>query len=116
MTNQSSVHDQIKSRLQSGNACCHSVQNLECSCLLSKSTKIKIHRTIILPFVLYGCEAWSVTWREEHRLRVRNVLVYVITRQVTVISDRHFRTTYRSRLQGSRIQKNPNTGFLKGRM
>jgi hypothetical protein len=31
---------------------------------------MKIHRTIILPFVLYGCETWSLTLREEHRLRV----------------------------------------------
>jgi hypothetical protein len=37
--------------------------------LLSKNTKIKIYGTIILP-VLYGCETWSVTLREEHRLRV----------------------------------------------
>jgi hypothetical protein len=34
------------------------------------SKKIKIYRTIILPVVLYGCETWSVTLREEHRLRV----------------------------------------------
>jgi hypothetical protein len=32
--------------------------------------KIKIYRTIILPVVLYGCETWSLTLREEHRLRV----------------------------------------------
>jgi hypothetical protein len=32
--------------------------------------KFKIHKTIILPVVLYGCETWSVTLREEHRLRV----------------------------------------------
>jgi hypothetical protein len=32
--------------------------------------KIKIHRTIILPVVLYGCETWSLTLREERRLRV----------------------------------------------
>jgi hypothetical protein len=32
--------------------------------------KIKIYRTIILPVVLYGCETWSLTWREERRLRV----------------------------------------------
>jgi hypothetical protein len=32
--------------------------------------KIKIHRTIILPVVLYECDTWSVTAREEHRLRV----------------------------------------------
>jgi hypothetical protein len=37
--------------------------------LLSKNLKIKIYRTIILP-VLYGCEAWSLTLREERRLRV----------------------------------------------
>jgi hypothetical protein len=38
--------------------------------LLSKNIGIKIHRTIIFPVVLYGCETWSVTLREEHRLRV----------------------------------------------
>jgi hypothetical protein len=32
--------------------------------------KVKIHRTAILPFVLCGCETWSVTLREERRLRV----------------------------------------------
>jgi hypothetical protein len=32
--------------------------------------KIKIYKTIILPVVLYGCENWSLTLREEHRLRV----------------------------------------------
>jgi hypothetical protein len=38
--------------------------------LLPKNTKIKIYRTTILPVVLYGCETWSLTLREEHRLRV----------------------------------------------
>ena len=38
--------------------------------LLSKNLKIKIHKTIILPVVLYGCETWSLTLREESRLRV----------------------------------------------
>ena len=38
--------------------------------LLSKNTKIKIYRNIILPFVLYGCETWSLTLREERKLRV----------------------------------------------
>jgi hypothetical protein len=32
--------------------------------------KIKIYKTIIIPVVLYGCETWSLTLREEHRLRV----------------------------------------------
>jgi len=40
------------------------------SSLLSKNLKIKIYRTIILPVVLYGCETWSLTLREERRLRV----------------------------------------------
>jgi len=38
--------------------------------LLYKNLKIKIHRTIILPVVLYGCETWSLTFREERRLSV----------------------------------------------
>jgi hypothetical protein len=32
--------------------------------------KVKIYKTVILPVVLYGCEAWCLTLREEHRLRV----------------------------------------------
>jgi hypothetical protein len=38
--------------------------------LLSRNVKLKIYKTIILPVVLYGCETWSLTLREEHRLRV----------------------------------------------
>jgi len=38
--------------------------------LLSKNLKIKIHRSVILPVVLYGCETWSLTLREVRRLRV----------------------------------------------
>jgi len=56
--------------LRSGNACYHSVQNLLSSRLLSKNLKIKIYRTIILPLDLYGCEARSLTLREERKLRV----------------------------------------------
>ena len=48
----------------------YSVQNLLSSSFLSKNLKIKIYRTIILPVVLYGCEIWSLTLREERRLRV----------------------------------------------
>jgi hypothetical protein len=46
------------------------VQDLLSSSLLSKSVKIRIYRTIILPVVLYGCETWPLTLREECRLRV----------------------------------------------
>jgi hypothetical protein len=38
--------------------------------LISKNLKIKIYKTVILPLVLYGCETWSLTLREEQRLRV----------------------------------------------
>ena len=70
LTNQKSIPEEIKSRLRSGNACYHSVQNLLSSRLLSKNLKIKIYRTIILPVVLYGCETLSLTLREERKLRV----------------------------------------------
>ena len=49
LTNQNCVAEEIKSRVSSGNACYHSVQNLLSSSLLSKNLKIKIYRTIILP-------------------------------------------------------------------
>ena len=70
LTNQKSIQEEIKSRLKLRNACYHSVQNLLSSSLLSKNLKIKIYGTIILPIVLYGYETWSLTLREEHRLRV----------------------------------------------
>jgi hypothetical protein len=44
--------------------------NLLSSSLLSKNVKVNIYRTIMLPVVLYGCESWSLTLREECRLRV----------------------------------------------
>ena len=46
------------------------MQNHLYSSLLPKNIKIKIHRTMILPVVLYGCDTWSVTLSEKHRLRV----------------------------------------------
>ena len=48
----------------------NNIKVLLSSRLLSKNLKIKIYRTIILPVVLYGCESWSLTLREERRLRV----------------------------------------------
>jgi len=70
LTNQNSIAEEIKSRLRSGIACYHSVQKLWSSRLLSKNLKFKIYRNIILPVVLYGCENWSLTWREERKLRM----------------------------------------------
>jgi hypothetical protein len=58
LTNQNDIHDEIKSRLNSGNTCCHAIQNLLPSCLISKNLKIKIYKTVILPVVLYECKTW----------------------------------------------------------
>jgi hypothetical protein len=69
VANQNLIQEEIKRRLNSGNACYHSVQNLLSSRLLSKNVKIRIYKTKILP-VLYVCGTWSHTLREEHRLRV----------------------------------------------
>jgi hypothetical protein len=70
LTNKNSIQEEIKSRLKSGNAGYYSVQNILSSSFLSKNVKIKIHRTIFLPVVLYGCETWSLTRKEERRLRL----------------------------------------------
>jgi len=69
-TNQNSIQEEIKSELKSGNVCYQSVQNLMSSSLLSKNIKIRIYRTKILSVVLYRCETWSFTLKEERRLRV----------------------------------------------
>jgi sorting nexin-29 len=69
LTNKNDIHDEIKSRLNSGNVSYHSVKNLS-SRLTSKNLKIKIYKTVILPVVLYVCETWSLTLRRKHRLRV----------------------------------------------
>jgi hypothetical protein len=63
LTNRNCIHEEIKSRLKSGNACYRSVQNLLSSRLLSKSTQIRVYRTVVLPVVLYGCETCSLTLR-----------------------------------------------------
>jgi hypothetical protein len=56
VTNQNLILEEIKRRLNSGNACYHSVHYLLSSCLLSKNIEIRIYKPIILPLVLYGCE------------------------------------------------------------
>jgi hypothetical protein len=70
LTHQNSIQEEVNSRLKSGNACYYSVQNLLSSRLLSKNLRIRIYRTTILPVVLYGCETWLLTLKEECRLRV----------------------------------------------
>jgi len=70
VANQNSINEELRNRFKTRNACYRSVQNLLPSSFVSKYIKIKIYRKVILPFVLYGCETWSLTLREEHRLRV----------------------------------------------
>jgi hypothetical protein len=70
LTDQNCVHEQIKSRINSGNACYNSFQSILSSRLLTRNVKVKIFEKIILPFVLYGCEIWSLTLSEVHRTRV----------------------------------------------
>jgi hypothetical protein len=73
LTDQNCMQEEIKSRLNSGNAYYHSAQSILSSRLLSRNVKVKIYKTIILlilPVVLYGCETWSLTLRVEHRLRM----------------------------------------------
>jgi hypothetical protein len=68
VTDQNCIHKDIKSRLNLGNACYHSVQS-HLSVSSQKNLHIKIYRTIIL-LVLYGFETCSVTLRGKQRLRV----------------------------------------------
>ena len=56
--------------MESENAFCPSVDNPSSTRLLSKNIKIQIYRLIILSVVWYGCGTWTLTVREEHRLRV----------------------------------------------
>jgi len=62
------MQEEIKRRLKAGNSCYYSVQTLLSSRLLSKNLKLKIYKTIILSVVLYGCEAWPLTLKEERRV------------------------------------------------
>ena len=70
VTSKNEVTEEIKSRLVSGNACFYSVQKLLTSRLISRKLKLKIYRTVILPVILYGCESWSTTLADEHKLHV----------------------------------------------
>jgi hypothetical protein len=63
VTNQNFIHEEIKRRLNSSNACHSSDQNLLSSHLLYKNAKIRIHKTVVFP----GLETWSLTLGEEHR-------------------------------------------------
>jgi hypothetical protein len=66
LTDQNSMHEEIKSRSNSVDASYHSVQSLLSSSLQSRNVQVKMYKTIILPVVLYGCETWSLALSKEH--------------------------------------------------
>jgi hypothetical protein len=70
LTDQNCMLEEIKSRLNFWNACCHLVQSLLSSRLLPRNLKVKIYKTIILPIILHEHETWSLTSNEQHSLRV----------------------------------------------
>jgi hypothetical protein len=67
ITNQNLIQKEIKGRLNFVYACYHSFQN---ALSVVENVKVRIYKTIILHMVLYGCETWSLTLREEHKLKV----------------------------------------------
>jgi hypothetical protein len=107
LTKWHSIHEQIKSRLKLGNTCYHSVQNLSSFRLLSKNTKIKVHWTIILPVVLYGCETWSLILWEEQRLTVfeNRVLRKIFGPKRDKVTE-EWRTLHNEKLNG--LYSSPN--------
>ena len=54
VTNINDIREEIKCRINMGNACYYSLEKILLSCLLSKKLKVKTCKTIILPVVLYG--------------------------------------------------------------
>jgi hypothetical protein len=65
------IQDEIKRRFDYDSACYHSIQKVLDRMLLSKNVKIGTYKTIVLSVVLYGYETWSLTLKEDHRLRLR---------------------------------------------
>ena len=63
MTNQSCIHEGLKCRLNSGNACYHSVQNPPVFQFAVQNIKSLVYRPVIVLVVLYGYETWSLTLR-----------------------------------------------------
>ena len=70
VTSTNDIHEEIKRRIKLGNAYYYSLEKILSSSLFSKKLKVNTYKTIILPVVLYVCETWSLTLREEHRLKV----------------------------------------------
>jgi hypothetical protein len=87
MQNLIQEEEEIKRRLNSDNACYHSVQNHLYSRLLSRKAKIRIYHIIIFLVVLNVCETWSLTLRDKHRLRVGFQVFTAVTMKNAVFWD-----------------------------
>ena len=70
VTNTNDIHEEIKRRINLGNECYYSLEKILSSHLLYKKLKVTTYKSTILPIVLYGCETLSLTFREEHKLKV----------------------------------------------
>jgi hypothetical protein len=70
LTNQNCSHEEFKSRFNLWNIGYQSVQNVSSSSLFTRNITTEIYRIVTFPFVLYGCENWSLNLRKEHRQKV----------------------------------------------
>lgn len=59
------VDEEIKTRLMQGNRCFYALKHLFRNSLVSRNTKLRLYKTLIRPIVMYGCETWSLTQRQE---------------------------------------------------
>ena len=69
-TNSDDLREENKFRINMRKACYYSLEKILLCRQLSKKLNVNTYKTIIVPVVLYGCEIWCLTLREEHRLRV----------------------------------------------
>jgi hypothetical protein len=70
ITNNNKISSEISHRINMGNTCYYGLRNILRSKLLKEDIKFKIYKTLIRPVVLYGCESWTLTTKEEERLKI----------------------------------------------
>jgi len=70
MNQTNSTSSEIQARILSGNRCYYAYGKLMKSRALNRSSKLKIYKSLIRPTVTYGCEAWTLTDRDEQHLRI----------------------------------------------
>ena len=70
MDQTNSICSEIQARILSGNRCYYAYGKLVKSRALNRSSKLKLYECLIRPVVAYGCEAWTLTNRDEQHLRI----------------------------------------------